>query len=34
MSKIGLTSEEAEKARAQFGNNALSKPPRQTFFDK
>ncbi|MBP3264944.1 MAG: calcium-translocating P-type ATPase, PMCA-type [Acidaminococcaceae bacterium] len=34
MKKIGLTSEEAARSLKKFGNNALSKPPQQTFFDK
>lgn len=34
MTKIGLTSEEAVQSLKKFGNNALSKPPQQTFFDK
>ena len=34
MTKIGLTSEEAAQSLKKYGNNALSKPPQQTFFDK
>ena len=34
MTKIGLTSEEAAQSLQRYGNNALSKPPQQTFFDK
>ncbi|XOQ53341.1 MAG: P-type Ca(2+) transporter [Succiniclasticum sp.] len=34
MSKIGLTSEEARRSREQYGNNALSTPPQETFFRK
>ena len=34
MKKTGLTSEEAARSREKFGNNALSKPPRQTFSEK
>ena len=34
MAKIGLTSEEAAQSLKKYGNNALSKPPQQTFFEK
>lgn len=34
MRKFGLTSEEARGSLEKYGNNALSKPPRQTFFYK
>ena len=34
MTKIGLTSEEARRSREQHGSNALSTPPRETFFRK
>ena len=34
MKKVGLTSEEAAQSLKKFGNNALSKPPQQTFFEK
>lgn len=34
MTKIGLTSEEAAQSLKKYGNNALSKPPQQTFIDK
>ena len=34
MKKFGLTSEEAEQSLKQYGNNALSKPPRQAFLEK
>lgn len=34
MTKIGLTSEEARCSREQHGSNALSTPPRETFFRK
>ena len=34
MAKIGLTSQEAEQSLKKYGNNALSKPPQQTFFEK
>ena len=34
MSKIGLTSEEAAQSLKKYGNNALSQPPRQTFWEK
>ena len=34
MTKIGLTSEEAAQSLKKYGNNSLSKPPQQTFFDK
>ncbi len=34
MAKVGLTSQEAEQSLKKYGNNALSKPPQQTFFEK
>ena len=34
MTKIGLTGEEAAQSLKKYGNNALSKPPQQTFFNK
>lgn len=34
MNKFGLTTEEASKALAEHGNNALTQPPRETFWDK
>ena len=34
MAKIGLTSEEAAQSLKKYGNNALSKPPQQSFFEK
>ena len=34
MAKIGLTSQEAGQSLKKYGNNALSQPPRQTFFEK
>ena len=34
MTRIGLTSEEAAQSLKKYGNNALSQPPRQTFFEK
>ena len=34
MAKIGLSSEEAAESLRKYGNNALSKPPQQTFFEK
>ena len=34
MTKYGLTSQEAEESLKKYGNNALSKPPQQTFFEK
>ena len=34
MNKFGLTTEEASKALAEQGNNALTQPPRETFWDK
>ena len=34
MANIGLTSQEAEESLKKYGNNALSKPPQQTFFEK
>ena len=34
MNKFGLTTEEASKALSEQGNNALTQPPRETFWDK
>lgn len=34
MRKFGLTSEEARDSLANFGSNALTQPPRETFWDK
>ena len=34
MNKFGLTTEEASKALSEHGNNALTQPPRETFWDK
>ena len=34
MTKFGLTGEEAAQSLKEYGNNALSKPPRQTFLEK
>lgn len=34
MKKFGLTTSEAQKSLAQYGNNAISQPPRDTFWDK
>lgn len=34
MNKFGLTGEEAKRSLEKYGNNALSKPPRQTFLQK
>ena len=34
MNKLGLTTEEAGKALSEHGNNALTQPPRETFWDK
>ena len=34
MAIVGLTSQEAEQSLKKYGNNALSKPPQQTFFEK
>jgi len=34
VNKFGLTTEEASKALSEQGNNALTQPPRETFWDK
>ena len=34
MNKFGLTTEEASKALSEQGNNALTQPPRENFWDK
>ena len=32
--KYGLTTQEAEASRAQYGRNELSRPPKETFWQK
>lgn len=34
MNKFGLTTEKAEKSLKEYGNNALTQPPSETFWDK
>lgn len=34
MRKFGLTSEQVQESLSKYGNNTLSQPPRETFWDK
>lgn len=34
MTRFGLTTQEAQKSLAEHGNNSISQPPRETFWDK